>query len=316
MNKLYQYIVENKLFFSGIAILGVILSHLLSADKENMLWYIFYPGFSGVDIFLLYSGYGLCRSYSNNTVANFYRHRFWRVYPMLVVFTIFLYGLTYLFHGLSFTTWDFISNITTLSFWGLGGIPAEWYLSFLIYLYLLFPLLYKVVKKFGIHILIVEFIGLFFFLFFYQHGWYFQCAASRIPIFTLGILLAQKNSVNTYKQGLILYAITFIIMLVLFAIRRVQKFELVYMLAPYIFTALAFIFQHTKEKCKWLYNTFCFLGKYSLEIYLANMLTVSFVHSIYPICNLPIAILYFALQFAITPILIGCNNVFKTLLKS
>lgn len=35
MNKQYQYIVENKISFASIVILGVILSHLLAANTHT-----------------------------------------------------------------------------------------------------------------------------------------------------------------------------------------------------------------------------------------------------------------------------------------
>lgn len=35
MNNLYQYIFENKISFASIVILGVILSHLLSANPHT-----------------------------------------------------------------------------------------------------------------------------------------------------------------------------------------------------------------------------------------------------------------------------------------
>lgn len=61
-SKIFHNIISNKLFFSGVAIVGILLSHLFGVDQEHPVWAIFYLGFVGVDIFLFYSGYGLCPS--------------------------------------------------------------------------------------------------------------------------------------------------------------------------------------------------------------------------------------------------------------
>lgn len=85
----YQSIVEaviyNRDVFMGIAIVMVVLCHYntgLSIQK------LFYPGFLGVDIFLFFSGYGLCRSYETHSMYDFYKRRFTRVLPMFLLLAI------------------------------------------------------------------------------------------------------------------------------------------------------------------------------------------------------------------------------------
>lgn len=78
------------------------------------------PGVVGVDIFLFYSGYGLCCSLENNTLKTFYMRRLKRIYPMLMLFTLLSYLITSFLHHSHFTVYDVFCNLTTLNFWGLG----------------------------------------------------------------------------------------------------------------------------------------------------------------------------------------------------
>ncbi len=132
----------------GMAIIMVMLSHLLSVCKEVKPFWLFYPGFLGVDIFLFLSGYGLCRSWESHTPATFYRRRLWRILPLFLIFQAFTTVSQAASAG-NLTWADAACNLTTLSFWHLGGTCSEWYLSFLLYLYLLFPLLYALTRKAG-----------------------------------------------------------------------------------------------------------------------------------------------------------------------
>ncbi len=303
---LYKTIVDNKLFFSGLAIVGVILSHLIGVDEDTSYWKVFYPGFVGVDIFLFFSGYGLCRSLENNNLKQFYIRRFKRVYPLLVVFTLLFYALQYWGLHHSFSTFDVLCNLTTLSFWNVGGILSEWYMSFILYLYLLFPLLYRLVSKCRIYVLLPFFGALFVFLFFYRDGWLYQCATSRIPIFLFGIACYQQNEVKTYYRGMLLFMVMLVFMTLFFILNIVQKFELVYMAAPAILFFLSLLFVPIIKRQGALFSLFSLFGKYSLEIYLSNMLILVAMPSLQ--FGLPVALIYFFAHVVLVPILIVVNR--------
>lgn len=305
MGSLFHIITSNKLFFSGVAIIGILLSHLIVVDHGHIIWAVFYPGFVGVDIFLFFSGYGLCRSIENNPLKTFYSHRMKRIYPMLVIFTLFSYLITCFLHHNHFTPFDVFCNLTTLNFWGLGGLRFEWYLSFIIYLYLFFPLLYRIVQRWGIISVIVSLILLFTFLYLYRDGWFYQCAFSRIPIFLFGILCYQRNTPETYKKGLLLFLPALLIMGAFFGMGIVQKFELVYMSAPFLLCLLAWVFRRAIQQPGATFRSFCFLGKYSLEIYLANLLIASAIPYIQ--LSIPIVISYIGLHVLFVPGIVFIN---------
>ena len=135
-------ILSNKSIFSGISILMVLLYHQPKCSAISGVW--FYPGFLGVDVFLFFSGFGLCYSFNKNGIYTFYKRRFVRIAPLYILLGL-LAGLKYYE---KFTWFDYLCNITSLSYWGMGGFLFDWYLSALIVLYLLFPLLYKIIDSF------------------------------------------------------------------------------------------------------------------------------------------------------------------------
>ena len=76
MKRIIDTILSNKVLFSGIAIFIILLYHQPMSGAIKGIY--FYPGFSGVDIFLFFSGYGLCYSMNKNSLGEFYKRRFFR----------------------------------------------------------------------------------------------------------------------------------------------------------------------------------------------------------------------------------------------
>ena len=141
MKSKIDIILNNKVLFSGIAILMILLYHQPMSGLIKGIY--FYPGFSGVDIFLFFSGYGLCYSINKNGVGEFYKRRFFRILPLYMLLGLFV-GLL---HYQDYSVMDYICNMTSLSYWGLGGNEFDWYLSSLIVFYLAFPALYWAISK-------------------------------------------------------------------------------------------------------------------------------------------------------------------------
>lgn len=80
----FESILENRRLFMGIAIVMVVLYHSMGTYDNRVIRMMFYPGFLGVDIFLLLSGYGLCNSYNQNSLHTFYKHRITRLVPLFL----------------------------------------------------------------------------------------------------------------------------------------------------------------------------------------------------------------------------------------
>lgn len=84
-----QSINEDRFVYYGIAILLVVLYHLYCRTGLGIVA-PFSKGAIGVDIFLFFSGYGLCYSYEKNSLKEYYWRRFKRILPIFWVNLIFL----------------------------------------------------------------------------------------------------------------------------------------------------------------------------------------------------------------------------------
>lgn len=73
-NGLRQSINEDRMIYYGIAILLVVLYHLYCQTQLAIVAPFKY-GMIGVDLFLFFSGYGLCFFYEKNSLKDFYKRR-------------------------------------------------------------------------------------------------------------------------------------------------------------------------------------------------------------------------------------------------
>lgn len=91
---------------------------------------------------------------------------------------------------------DIVGTCTTTFFWGVGDVFVDWYLTTLLYLYLLFPLFYKLINKFGLTILLVISALALCYVWYMPHPWYHESAMCRIPIFFSGIYVYRSRHSN------------------------------------------------------------------------------------------------------------------------
>ena len=83
MNKKYlDYILDHKPLYGGIGIIMVICYHLLCIDESVPVYWLFYPGFIGVDLFMFFGGYSLCFSLEKHGLSEFYKRRLKRIAEM------------------------------------------------------------------------------------------------------------------------------------------------------------------------------------------------------------------------------------------
>lgn len=138
-----KQILSNRKAFMGIAILMVVAYHAYGrfglTTNIPFLNPLLGHGYLGVDIFLFFSGLGLCFSYRKNTLSTFYWNRFTRIAPLFILLAI----VRSIFYEGGLGLWGWFCNLTSLSYYGIGGCFVDWYLSALIVLYILFPFMYK-----------------------------------------------------------------------------------------------------------------------------------------------------------------------------
>ena len=252
----------------GISIILVILYHCY-CNSKNYLLNPFAEGFIGVDIFILLSGYGLCFSYNSRTIKEFYVRRLLRILPVYFTYNI-LYALVACFCLKSpLSIEDFIYNITTLSYYGLGTYGEgnrcfDWFTAAILLLYLLFPLSYKMTLRRGREIFII----LCLFAIFYHRiipdvPWRIDCLVCRLPIFIFGILLYHYREEKLgfrNRRGIILFLPIFLyIFNMVFPNSNDSSF----------FTDYNELFFEPNRK-KIVYRCLKYLGKNSYELMVAN----------------------------------------------
>ncbi len=142
-----ELIFSDRTYFMGLAMLMVICFHFVSWVGFGKFLLPFLWGYIGVDIFLFFSGIGLCFSYKKYSYLTFIQRRAIRIIPLYMVGAVLDTAITSWQDGISFSSWDWFCNITSLSYYHIGGYLRDWYLSSLILLYLTFPIAYKYVNK-------------------------------------------------------------------------------------------------------------------------------------------------------------------------
>lgn len=155
----------------GLAILSVVFYHLFDLLKlanlsENTL---FDGGFLGVDIFFVISGFLICGSVLNKlstgdfSVFSFYKRRFIRIAPPLLLVCLFTLILGYfllipdVYRELNVEIANALIFIGNFRFANLGGYFAldssdklllhTWYLCVTIQFYIIFPIIILLIKK-------------------------------------------------------------------------------------------------------------------------------------------------------------------------
>ncbi|MBQ8780982.1 MAG: acyltransferase [Oscillospiraceae bacterium] len=303
-----QFTKDNTLLCKGAAILVMLFHHLFYAESSWELYFSFFHLGSGkpliafianhgkicVTIFVLLSAYGLTKSYkksSGNSVydLSFVVSHIKKLYFLYCPIFIIAIIISLLFAVPSFN--DTYSSIgeCVRDFFAVAYIidgrtalnGSAWYISFALTLYLVFPLIYRLVKRFPAIMLIISFcIGI--------------KQISDIPIFIewqrylfvvcVGIYLEEKeffNKIIAVKTSakILVSAVSCI---ALFAVRVLKPytFDAFLALAIIVFCVSCF------EKVKYLNSVLIFLGKHSSNMFLIHSLLYvyylrSFIYGLY-----------------------------------
>lgn len=181
----------------GFAALAIMIFHM-EAQVETFglprgitaaLTYLKNLGCCGVEMFLLLSGFGLYRSLERNpSVRRFYLRRVLRVFvPAFIVGSIY-FGLV------ERDLLDYFAAITFLpcAFWK----GSFWFVGFILAMYLIYPLIYRLQRKFPCALWILFALSI---AFTFASEYLpiisepaFLRAMSRIPVFLLGCILAPR----------------------------------------------------------------------------------------------------------------------------
>ncbi len=270
---IHRSILTEKQVYMGFAMVLVVVYHVVSRFclDTNWLGTFLLRGYVGVDVFLFFSGLGLCFSCSRNTLSKFYRNRFTRVLPLYVFMAIIASILHHITEGGGGNLWDYFCNITALSFYRLGGWTVEWFLPSLMTFYIFFPLVFK---KFSVKAIILLCLASELIVLSIPMEWDIECFIARVGIFLLGILFYRNRDDSLYMLKCVAVSLALFATYYIFTHTvniPFPRFLFMSLFAPltiYVFSII--IIQ------KWtggLKRVLAWIGKYTLEIYVANCLS-------------------------------------------
>ena len=188
----------------GIAMIGVYLTHYKKAFSVNRVtpvpWIVnqLRYGSSGVDIFLILSGLGLCYSFAkDSSLLHFYRKRLVRLLPAYLI-TQALYYIMLLVKTGHVDNKQFFRKMFFIDFFTKGD-ASFWFIIAILLCYLIFPLVYKMMELTKIHVLnlvicAVLYVFLHMLLWRYDRTLYLNTIAlvQRIPAFVFGVWIGRE----------------------------------------------------------------------------------------------------------------------------
>lgn len=231
----------------------------------------------GVEIFLIVSGIGLYYSYEKRpSFKDYYCKRLVNVYLMLVIIRIFFNTLEGILFGFKPLKDSVIGYLGLNYIFGIDN--TDWYVSFIMIMYLLFPLIYKFVKKienskwFGFIATLIPTILVAIILLIKDTEFYntYEVGISRVPIFFIGCCLGSffKNKKNI---SIFIYGIALIGM-VLKILRVSREVEIYSRLSSilFVFSVLVVVLIMFRFLPNSILKFLKFIGGMSLELYIIH----------------------------------------------
>ena len=204
---------ENEFSFSEIYLSNFFTN--IGSDPINSIQYLFtFFGHYGVQLFVFVSGYGLMKVYGKKIIkfGSFIRKRLIKIYPAFTIAIILLLIYQYVIFDMEFTRRTFASVViryTQIANWIPGKIftlsGPYWFYSMIIQLYLLFPLLVIIQKRFkyGLWtVLLITYallIGTNDYFNSIELSWYYNFLGN-LPVFIIGMLMANSKKLFLPKS--------------------------------------------------------------------------------------------------------------------
>lgn len=275
----------------GIAIISVILFHFTDDCRRGnynydglIRMYNYIISSTGVELFLLLSGFGLYYSFKRNgNIRSFYKRRFTRII------------LPYIFVAVPAWIWrdlvlankgilSFLKDFFFITFFT-DGISWFWYILISIICYLIFPYIFDIFDSAKDRIT-AEFRMFSVFTFFMASAIWLEIYCTsffgkvnimllRFPAFFLGVLIghAAYNNEKFPKETIIFIILSFLLL----PLRKVDRVIVVRFVLASFNLSVALIFTFILDRIKnqkiqnFIVKPLEVIGKYSLELYLCHI---------------------------------------------
>lgn len=261
--------VQYRSYWMGISICLVMLLHIVMYRSSDdflfrTLKMLFVQGDAGVNVFFFLSAYGLCHSYENNPIRKYYRNRIARIYPMYLLYIV---GL-YMYRGNPIDYKSLFLDLTGLKVFCWDERPGDaWYMSAIIITYLCFPLLYALMAKPIMRKWKAVFFVIIIITFIYytpgMHSIFLGMFHARLHVILLGI--ASYFIIKEKQESTLITLYSSVAALSLFFYNDCSFY---FYIPLVLWSCDRLIITHP------CFKLFSFIGRHSLEIYLAQVLTL------------------------------------------
>lgn len=182
LEKVYQH----RTVWMGIAILWIILFHSTLEISNRILGMIREIGYGGVDIFVFSAGVGGYYSYTKDRdELSYFKRRVFRIMPIYLIFM--LIWLPFQVFVNKYTFGAVVGNLLMIQgFTGLGHY-FNWYLTFLVIIYLLTPILVQIIDQVCGNVQIIALVMLALIMTIPFVGSEHLIIVTRIPLYILGL---------------------------------------------------------------------------------------------------------------------------------
>lgn len=269
-------LLKYRAFLFGFSALWIMFFHMQFGMPDwpvfAQIGFIKKCGNIGVDLFVLLSGVGLYMSMSKNrSIGRFYLRRIERVYVPFAVFVIIKEVVIQLVNT-DFAPSLFIRQLLVFPWW--LGYSVFWFVPFIMTMYLIYPLLFKLQKKGEAYMLIPFAISLAlpFLMKKVCPEFYETCEIgyTRIPVFIVGCMIApyvKRGAKISWLWALPIFAVGYL--LTLAGVSELSRYSMMFFAFSVIMLLSAFCIAAEKLKIlNKLYRFIAFFGGISLEIYL------------------------------------------------
>lgn len=298
----------------GIAILGVCLLHAFdwAGIGDSVIAKVVSPfaRIAFTDGFLFLSGFGLYYSFSKNgDLRQFYLKRVNRVLLPYMIMGLPFFLLSLITDNITLST--FLLKLTSLYFWFFGN-DGMWYISMSVALYFLFPVVYRFlfikqkeqVILVKMLLIIITCIAVSFVLYALAPHYFsmVQIGVTKAPMFFIGMLVGWYSCLGRSMSWKHIVGGVFLLSLTILLKKQsdvfIPYYEMAYRLLMMPLACLALGYFNTK--C--LKTVLQWFGRYSLEIYVLQMLIIGVAQKTLILTNCPLNLipaLHTLLTFAI-----------------
>lgn len=298
----YSISLQDTMLIKGVAICCMVWHHLFYEHPEfgKFVFYSSQLGKVCVALFLFISAYGLAVQQEKQFVSwkawakpkkvlSFYIKRFCKLYiNYWVIFIPFLLLGVFVYHRTLSQAYgtDQILKQFVVDFFGFADVysynPTWWFYKLIIQLYVLFPLLYFLVKKWNVVIILIGIV--------LNYFYYIPIVGSWLLPFVFGISYVLYQKKITYFVNKVPYFITLLLLLIsLYGVIYVRSMIIAGTRNDAFFAVIIILLLlATIRKCKPFNVVLQFLGKHSMNIFMTHtffaLFYSDFIYSLhYPI---------------------------------